>query len=395
MALARFLSLSSFLKGRSTRMRKSTPVRLLMPLALLFAVAQAATAQTPVDTRGALAAFPDSQAVFFINARRIVNEMMPRVMPPAQYQKMIAQGQQVGVDIRSLEYAAVGVRLVDPPPASGLPEFVVVLKGGFNADSLIALGHVALAAQNGKTRQESYGSKTIEIVDTQNISNMMGEGGVANADKPKPSPYPEIAVTALDSNTLIVGVPAYVRAAIDSTGGRGGLNTSMLELAAHDPQALWSFTAMLPPSLADYLHKTGVPANQEFDQMLGWVKQLSIAQGMDALNFTMSAALLTDAPEHASAFSGLIRMGLLAAQTGMSQEAAKKSGPDAIQIRQALDTLKTVVNRTEGSTLLLSASVSQKTIADLVRKEMAKGSKPTTVTKGTPTTRRRGRARRR
>ncbi|MDT7778059.1 MAG: hypothetical protein QOC99_571 [Acidobacteriota bacterium] len=367
-----------------------------MPLALLFALAQASAAQTPVNTRGALAAFPDSQAVLFINSRRIVNEMLPRVMPPAEYKKMVAQAQQVGLDLRGLEYAAIGIRLADPPPANGLPEFVVVLKGGFNADSLLALGRVALSAQTGKTRRESYGTKSLEIIDTQNIGNMMGGGGNpdGSADKPKPPayPYPEIAVTALDSSTLVIGVPAYVKAAVDSAGGQGGLSGSTLDLAANDPQALWSFTAVLPPSLADYLHKAGVPPNQEADQMLSWVKQLSIAQGMDALNFTLSAALLTDAPEHASAFSGLIRMGLLAAQTGMSQEIAKKRGPEADQMRQALDTLKTLVNRTDGNTLHLSVSVSQKTVADLVRKEMVK-TPPTTKT-GPRTTRRRGRTRR-
>jgi hypothetical protein len=362
----------------------------MMPLALLVLLAQVAPAQTPVDTRRALAALPDSQAVLFINARRIINQMLPRVMPPAEYQKIVTQGQQFGFDMRELEYAAVGVRLADPPPANGLPEFVVVIKGGFNADSLLALGRAALSAQNGKSRRETYGTKTIEIIDTQNFSNMMGDGGNSNAQKP--SPYPEVGVTALDSHTLVVGVPAYVRAAVDSFGGQGGLKAATLDLAAHDPQALWSFTAELPPSLGDYLHKTGVPANQEFDQMLSWVKQLSLAQGMDALNFSLSAALLTDAPEHASAFSGLIRMGLLAAQTSLSQEVAKKTPKEGADARNALNVLKTLVNRTEGNTLLLSVSVPQATIAELVRKQMQKPAPDKTTA---PPARRRGRARRR
>jgi hypothetical protein len=364
-----------------------------MPLALLFALWQTAAAQqTPIDTRGALAAFPDSQAVFFINARRIVNEMMPRVMQPADYKKLVTQAEQVGIDVRGVQYVAVGVRLVDPPPANGIPEFVIILKGGFNADSMIALGHAALGAQNMKSRHETYGSKTIEILDTAQF-NKPADGGDPNAaPKPNPIPFPEIGVMALDADTLVVGVPAYVKAAADSAGGQGGLNASTLNLATHDPQALYSFTAVLPPTLADYLHKVGVPANEEADQMISWVKQLSIAQGMDALNFTMNAALLTDAPEHASAFSGLIRMGLLAAQTGLSQEAAKKKNPkDAEQARIALAALKTFVNRTEGNTLHLSISVPQKTVAELVRKEMAKDSTPTK----TPAARRRGRARRR
>jgi hypothetical protein len=203
-------------------------------------------------------------------------------------------------------------------------------------------------------------------------------------------------VTALDSNTLVVGVPSYVKAAVDSTSGRGGLNASMIDLAAHDPQALWSLTAELPPSLADYLHKAGVPSNAEADQMVSWVKQISLGQGMDSLNYIMSAAVLTDAPEHASAFSGLIRMGLLAAQTGISQEVAKMTPKDKdyAKARSALDALKTFVNRTEGNKLLLSVSVPQKTVADLVRDEMSK--KETTPKATTqPGGRRRGRTRRR
>ena len=197
---------------------------------------------------------------------------------------------------------------------------------------------------------------------------------------------------ALDANTLVAGVPSYVKALVDAAGGRGVLKSSMLDLATRDPQALWSLTVELPPTLVDYLHKTGIPSNAEADQMIGWVKQVSLAQGMDALNYTMSAAVLTDAPEHASAFSGLIRMGLLAAQTALNSEAAKLKprDKDYAKTRAALDTLKTFVNRTEGNKLLLSVSVPQKTVADLVRKEMAKPA-PTNTKPG----RRRGRARRR
>ena len=126
--------------------------------------------------------------------------------------------------------------------------------------------------------------------------------------------------------------------------------------------------------------------------MVGWVKQVSLAQGLDALNYTFNASVLTDTPEHASAFSGLIRMGLLAAQTGLSAEAAKQTPKhkDYAQTRAALDAIKTFVNRTEGSTLLLSFSVPQKTVNDLARKEWT--SKKPKATTSRPA--RRGRTRR-
>lgn len=371
-------------------MSKLKPVRLLLPLALLFALVPSAAAQT--DSRAALAGLPDSQAVLYVNAHRIIHDVLPRVMPPAEYAKMLSEAQKVGFDARGIDYVAVGARLADPAPANYLPEFVVVVRGNFNADTLLALGRVMAGSQNISPRSETYGSKTLEIIDLESLNKKPeGAPGADGQGEPKPMPYPEIAVMALDANTLVAGVPSYVKAVVDAAGGRGALKSSMVDLAARDPQALWSLTVEPPPVLVDYLHKVGAPSNKEFDQMIDWVKQVSLAHGMDALNYSMSASVLTDTPEHASAFSGLIRMGLLAAQTGLSSEAAKQTPrhKDYARTRAALDAIKGFVNRTEGNTLLLSVSVPQKAVHDLVKNEW----KPTKPAKPTTAPRRRGRTR--
>jgi hypothetical protein len=372
-------------------MSKLKPARLLLPLALLFALAQSAAAQS--DSRQALSTLPDSQAVLYVNAHRIIQDVLPRVMPRAEYLKMLKEAQKVGFDARGIDYVVVGARLADPSPANNLPEFVVVVHGNFNADTLLTLGRIAAGAQNVTPRSETYGSKTLEIIDLESLNKKFegaeGADGEGEA-KPKPMPYSELAVMALDANTLVAGVPSYVKALVDASGGQGALKSSMLDLATRDPQSLWSLTVEVPPSLVDYLHKMGIPANPETDQMIGWVKQVSYAQGMDTLNYSMNASVLTDAPEHASAFSGLIRMGLLAAQTALSSEAAKQTPKhkDYAQTRAALNAIKTFVNRTEGNTLLLSASVPQKTVHDLVKKEMSPKPRKPTVRRG-----RRGRSR--
>jgi hypothetical protein len=321
--------------------------------------------------------------------------VMPRVMPPAEYAKMLAEAQKVGFDVRGVEYVAVGARFPETPLANNLPEFVVVIRGNFNADTLLALARVAAGAQNITPRSETYGSKTLEILDLRALEKKPegaeGAGGAGDAPTPRSSPYPELAVMALDANTLVAGVPSYVKAMVDASGGRGALRSSMVDLASREPQALWSLTVELPPNLYEHMRKFGAPANEEMEQMVGWVKQVSLAQGMDALNYTMSASVMTDAPEHASAFSGMIRMGVLAVQTALSSEAAKQTPKhkDYAQTRAALNAIKSFVNRTEGETLLLSVAVPQKTVHDLVKKERA-GSNATK-----PAPRRRGRARRR
>jgi hypothetical protein len=380
-------------------MRKKAPASLLLPLALIVALAQSAPAQTrdvskfvpaPTrDARAALASFPDSQAILYVNARRVVNEVLPRLMTPADYQKMLNGAETGGFDLRAVDYAAIGIRFADS--AGGVPEFVVVVRGGFDAGALLTLGRVALASMGAKTRQERYGSKTIEIIDTSALQKTLG-GGDADATLPYtqmglPSkiPYPEVGVAALDPETLAFGVPAYVKSAIDAAGGRGGLKGTTLDLAARDPQALWSLTADIPPSLTDTVHKFGAPQIEELDEMLSWIKRVSISQGMDAVDYTLNASVLTDTPEHASAFSGLVRMGLFALQSELGADAAKQNSKDAADARRALEVLKTVVNRTEGSTLLLSASVSQATVAEMLKEKTAKpaATKPRTTRRRT------------
>jgi hypothetical protein len=388
MAFIRFHLLPSFLKGSPKPMSKLKPVRLLLPLVLLLALAQSAAAQT--DSRRALSTLPDSQAVLYVNAQRIIHDVLPRLMPPAEYAKMLAEAQKVGFDARGIDYVAVGARFADPAPANYLPDFVVVIHGNFNADTLLALGRVAAGAQNITPRSETYGSKTLEIIDLQSIGKKSEGADGEGSEQSKSMPYPEVAVMALDANTLVAGVPSYVKALVDAAGGRGALKSSMVDLASRDPQSLWSLTVELPPNLYEQMRKFGAPANKEAEEMIGWVKQVNLAMGMDALNYTTNASVQTDAPEHASAFSGLVRMGVLAAQTALSSEAAKQTPKhkDYAQTRAALNAIKTFVNRTDGNTLLLSVSVPQKTVHALVKKEMApKRAKPTT------STRRRGRPR--
>ncbi|HEV2862384.1 MAG TPA: hypothetical protein VGX48_15335 [Pyrinomonadaceae bacterium] len=380
-------------------MRRTTPTKLFGSLALLVvALPCLVSAQAVVDARSALTSFPESQAVLFINARRIIHEALPRTMPPAEYDKLLAEPQKAGFDVRSLDYAVAGIRFADPAKPAGLPEVIVVIKGSFNADALLALGRVALGTQKEiKSRRETYGSKTIEIIDTSFINDPpkpTADGSAA--PPPKPSPYPEVAVMALDANTLVAGVPAYVRSFVDSAGGQGRLKATTVELASKDPNSLWSLTADIPASLPEYVKGLGMPSNSEAEQMLTWLRQISVSQGMDAVNFSLQAALMLDSPEHASALSGIVRMGVTAAQAALNAEVAKKTGKDGDEARTALGVVKTLVNRTEGSTLILSASVPQATIAAMVKKEMEeKAAKQSPATKPTPRPRARRRARRR
>jgi hypothetical protein len=353
----------------------------------LLSGASIAAAQSGTDARQALTRFPESQAVLYLNANRIVNVAMPRVMPAAEYQKMLAETKKGGVDVRGLDYAILGVRFAPGAPAGAMPEVAAMVRGDFNAYALLMLARAA-AGDKAKVREETHNSKPLLILEMPKKTGGTGQGtgqgtgdgtGEAAGDSDQtagpqtsgsPLPFPELAAVALDANTLVVGVPSYVRAAIDAESGGGGLKAEMVELASRDPFALMSLTADLPENMPEYLQKLGVNANDEVRRMIGWLKSLSLSAGMDDRNFTTKVAVLTSAPEQASTLDGMLQFALTAGEAALSSEVAKKK--NASQQRAALNALKSLTHTTQGSTLEIGMSVPQATVAEMIRKEMSK-----------------------
>ncbi|MDQ3805583.1 MAG: hypothetical protein M3416_17355 [Acidobacteriota bacterium] len=349
-------------------MRKLIAPSLMRAALVVFALAAAASAQAPADARGALASFPESQAVLHVNARRIINEALPRLLPKAEYDKMIAESRKVGFDVRDVHSVTAGIRFAEPAQPGGIPEVLLVMRGDFSADALLALARVAASTQNLQPREEFIHNKPIQVFD------LTGLGRSEEGAKPPSFPFKEVAAVAIDAHTLAVGVPGYVRAAVEAAHGQGRLRASLIDLAAGDPQALWSLTAELPENLAQHVQKLGVPPNEEMNRILGWLRQVSLSNGMDALNFTLRAAVLADSPDHANAISGLVRMGLTAAESAAQRDIERKRHkPDeSWQARIALKAIRTFVNRAEGNTVVLGVSLSQSAFAEIVRREFVK-----------------------
>jgi hypothetical protein len=341
----------------------------IMAALVLVSAASVAAAQTSTDARQALSRFPESQGVLYLNASRIINVAMPRVMPPGEYQKMLDEARKVGVDARGIDYAIVGVRFAPSAPAGAPPEVLAVVRGSFNANALLTLARTFAGGQ-AKMREESYGAKSLLIMDLRGEPKPEagGEAGGGDSGPRSPTPFPEVAAAALDANTLVVGVPAYVKAAVDADAGSGGLKAAMIDLAARDQHSLMSLTADLPENLPDYAQKLGISLNEEARRMIGWLKSVSFSTGMDDVNFTSRVAVMTSAPEQASTLDGMLQFGLTAAEAALRSEAAKSKDP--AQARTALAALRGLTHGVEGSTLEVGVALPQATVTEMIRKEM-------------------------
>ncbi len=370
-------------------------MKMSLALALFVGAAHAASAQN-IAAREVLSTFPDAQALFYVNTRRIFDEALPRVVPSQKLEKAFADIQkQSSFDPRSIHFVALGMRYKEPLSMQTPPDFIVLVKGSFNADSLLSLLRVAA---EGSYTQEKHGARTINVFNLKKQANKDEQTDAQQAAKPQNNPFPvsEIAAVAIDANTMVFGIPGYVKAAIDATdSGQGRVRADLVDLVARNPDNLMSFGGDIPASLNDLGKGMGVPQNAELERVVRSLRQLQFSVNMNAADFGAQTILRTDTQESAQVIDGFVTIGLGFGRTAIEGQlnkvpANKPREREAMQAAlNALETLRHTVNNNE---LQIDVSVPQATIASFVERAMAE--QKSTVGKK-PMAKRRGTARRR
>jgi hypothetical protein len=389
-------------------MNKKTPITVLSAVAALFVLllgqVVAVAQQGAPDARQALSTFPDAHILLYVNSRRWTTEVMPRVVPPAELQKVFGEAQKVGFDPKSVRYIAVGARFnQDSPQPFAIPDVVVVVNGDFSADALVSMARMA---GQGKYTEETYGTRTLNIFDfspakqpeTQKTSASAQDAPPAPSQGPSlPFPIPKVALTALDANTLLIGVTPYVKAAIDARdGGQGRLRADMLDLATRQPDMIASFVGEIPEALTRQLQTLSkMPKNDEMTRLAMAVKRIQLALTMNAADFGIHSIVGTDTPENARSLNGMVSMGIgalrAAVERDIAEDAKAKNTKDLPINRAVLAAVSRITNTATGNEIQLSTSVPQTTVAELVRSQTA----PKATPKTTATRPRTGRTRRR
>jgi hypothetical protein len=220
---------------------------------LLAALASTAGAQTRAQTAPAESLpLPAADAVLTADLRRLFTEVVPRALATdaaraAQVNADVEQFKaRTGIDPRAFDSMAVGARLVPlPSGAVKIDRVTAVARGTFRADALVAS---ARTASKGTLAEQQYGGKTVYV---STINDRIKLFGLVK------SHVRELAFAVLDANTLAVGEPEDVRAAIDAQAGRGRADKSNL----NNPRGEGDFIAYagrVPAGLLDGV-ETGLP----------------------------------------------------------------------------------------------------------------------------------------
>lgn len=231
----------------------NTKLRSLLLAIFLAAAGVASVSAQTTPASDPLAALPASDAVMFADLRRILIEVVPRVLAkdPATLAKMLAAlddvKQKSGLDILTIERIALGVQFLGPVIPTVKKEdvgVVIIVRGDFNESAMVAF---LKSESKGKLGEESYGGKVIYR-------------------EPPPAPPKKrteratFSVSLFDPHTLVLGDLLQVRATIDAAAsGNGRVDPALVELAKRDSSALIGAAGNVPESFKQQLSASAPP----------------------------------------------------------------------------------------------------------------------------------------
>jgi hypothetical protein len=308
----------------------------------------------PQDVINSLSNLPETDALIYINPQRILNEVLPKFLPPKDLEGMRkgfeAAKQQAGVDPTKVDYIVIAVRFKKPTADLNFqaPEFMVVTSGDFSAEGLMGMARMA---SGGKLRDEKYGSKTIGVMTIDQLAK--------ESEKiPLLKSFTEVGVVALNANTIASGSPGYLRATIDAGEGKERISPATLNFLVRDPNALISFAGSPWGSFAKSFGMLGTetaPRAARCEMKMG---DIYAALTMDATNFMIRGASNADNPDTAKIIANLYTTLLHYAASSIKDPAAQS-------------VLNKLTIAAEGDEVLVSADFSQQMVLDLMKQQMA------------------------
>lgn len=329
---------------------KSKPTQLLFTGLILLLSAVTTVSQTATSS---LSNLPEAEALIYINPQRLINEALPKVMPEKDLANMregfSMMKQHAGVDPTKIEYIVIASRFQRPTADLNvqLGEFMIVAGGDFSAESLIVLGRMA---SGGKLVDEKYGTKTLSLMTIDEVAKMA-------QTMPLLKSFSQVGIVALNTNTIAVGSPGYLRAAIDAGEGKSRIAAESLNSLMRDPNVLISIAGAPWSAFAKSFGMMGTDASPHPPRCDSRLGNFYAALTMDAVNFKLRGAMNADNPTTAQIMNNLLS-GLL------------KHGMSAIPDKSAQDMLKGLSLMAQGDEVVLQADFPQQMVVEMIRKQM-------------------------
>jgi hypothetical protein len=327
-------------------------------LALVFSLGVSAigfaqrnrTTSAGVQAPTLLSSLPPSDAVALINVNRVLDEALPKLLAenPAKLADITAEvakfKAQTGLDPRSFDQIALGLSYRYPREGITMISTAALARGTFNAGAMVAAGRLAA---NGKYVEQKYQGKTIYVFSLDRQIRLFGLWDMKVRD---------LAVAALDGNTLALGDLDAVHGVIDANKTHKRPNAELIALASRDPNAILGFGGNVSPKLLENLSLS----NDSIARELTAVRQVYGTLGMTSTDLELMLAARTvdtySAKNLGDTVEGLKQFGALFIN--------RLSPVKGTLARSALNNLKIT---TVGNELQIRTAVAQSQVSPLMR----------------------------
>jgi hypothetical protein len=302
-----------------------------------------------------LAALPVSDVVAFADVRRILTDAVPRLLAkdPATLAQMMGMLNEVrtktGINILAIDRVAMGARVLGPLGPTFKKENVgvaIIAHGDFDANALIEF---ARRETHGKLAEQPYGGKTI-------YSEPPPEPPRKRSERETP------AFSVLDGNTLLIGDLTQVRATIDAAGGTGRVDTSLVQNASQNSNAMFGWAVNFSPALAATATEGMLPDDMSrgaIKFLMSTIKQLFASFGSTPTTFTAVFGVRLCDADQAQSLSEMM--------TGARKQFGSMGGDP--EIRGLLDNIQISA---QGSVLQVRAEVKDEVLQNLITSAMKK-----------------------
>ncbi|MGB7068593.1 MAG: hypothetical protein WBD22_03805 [Pyrinomonadaceae bacterium] len=231
---------------------------------------------------------PASDGVMTLNARKLFGEALPTILAsnPTLLSEILSKVDEIqsktGIDFRKFDQVAIGIAMkrvkvneIDFDP-------VLVARGNFSSGGLVS---VVKLASNGTYREEKIGDRTVYVFSAKDIA-------AKNAPKSNSSLVTrmigraidgltkEVALTALDGNTLTLGSLARVRATVEA---KTRVEAEISAQVRRKPSSIMSFAVRTPDGLSSFIPLDNDELGKNVDSIRYVTGSLDVVSGNGVL----------------------------------------------------------------------------------------------------------------
>lgn len=274
-----------------------------------------------------VAVLPQSDAIVTIDVKRFFGEALPKLL--SGNQKLMSEvitgieemKSKTGIDIRQFDHVAAGMTIKKIKEKEYDFEPVITARGDVSSNSVI---EGAKKAAGGKYKEERVGSKVMFVFAAKEViaNNKPASGTGKDAEamqKAVKKLSDQVALTAIDANTVAFGIPSRVREIIEA---KTKVSSELTGLLNRKEIAVVNVAAKVPAGMSAFLPLENDELGQNIDSIQYLFGNLDVVGEQTTMSITARTQQISQAKSLHETLEGLQSLGkaLLGGSTRADQQ---------------------------------------------------------------------------